>query len=96
MTKTKNKHWTLYILRLEEQKYYVGITSQTPERRLYEHQHDIRAANWTRKYKPVKIIYTDSLGSIAKATAEKRENKMVRACIKNTASTPYAAAILSQ
>jgi predicted GIY-YIG superfamily endonuclease len=32
------KKWWLYVLKLERGKYYVGITSKTPERRFYEHK----------------------------------------------------------
>jgi len=30
------KNWWVYVLRLEEGKYYVRITSQTPEIRMHE------------------------------------------------------------
>jgi predicted GIY-YIG superfamily endonuclease len=76
-TATK-KHWWLYVLELEQGKYYVGITSKTPEERSWEHQHKVRAAYWTMKYPPLKIIHTEDLGSVTKQDAEKRENTVVR------------------
>lgn len=76
------KNWWVYVLRLEEGKYYVGITSQTPEIRMQEHLQHIRGANWTRKYPPTEIIYQENLGVITKAEAEAVENIAVRKYIK--------------
>ena len=72
------KQWYLYVLKLEKDKYYVGITSQTVEKRFNEHKTGIRAANWTKKYKPVQIIHSRQLGVMNKADAEAIENKTVR------------------
>ena len=71
-------HWWLYVLRLEDRKWYVGITSKTPEIRMQEHLNGVRTAYWTAKHKPVEIIYREDLGYIVKEEAEKRENKYVR------------------
>jgi len=76
------KHWTLYVLRLQDGKFYVGITSKTPEKRMQEHLNGVRVAYWTAKHKPLEIIHTEDLGVIEKSKAEKRENKMVRALMK--------------
>lgn len=78
----KISHWHLYLLKLQDGKYYVGITSRTPEIRMNEHLNGIRVAYWTAKYKPLEIIYTEDLGSITRRQAEKRENNMVRACMR--------------
>ena len=72
------KQWYLYVLKLEKDKYYVGITSQTVEKRFNEHKTGIRAANWTKKYKPVEIVHSRMLGVITKQDAEVIENKAVR------------------
>jgi len=83
MIKNNSKmHWWLYILRLEDGKFYVGITSKTPEIRMQEHLNGVRVAYWTAKHKPLEIIHTEDLGLIEKSKAEKRENKMVRALMK--------------
>lgn len=76
------RHWWLYVLRLEDSKYYVGITSKTPEVRMKEHQDGVRAAYWTAKHKPTEIIYREDLGIATQTQAEKRENKIVRAYMK--------------
>lgn len=75
-------HWWLYVLRLQDGKFYVGITSKTPEIRMQEHLNGVRAAYWTAKHKPLEIIHSEDLGVVEKSKAEKRENKMVRALMK--------------
>ena len=47
-----------------------------------EHLNGTRTAYWTAKHKPLEIIYAEDLGNITRRQAEKRENKMVRACMK--------------
>ena len=79
VNRNNNKRWQLYVLRLEDGKFYVGITSKTPEIRMQEHLHGVRAAYWTAKHKPLEIIHQEDLGIVEKSKAEKRENKMVRA-----------------
>ncbi len=72
------KHYWLYVLKLTSNKYYVGITSKTPEIRFKEHSQGFNAAAWTRKYKPVSIHYQKDLGRILESKAESYENKVVR------------------
>lgn len=72
------KNWWLYVLKLEQGKYYVGITTKTPELRMKEHIDGIRAAYWTQKYKPIELFYTENLGHITKETAEYIENLITR------------------
>lgn len=43
------KRWNLYVLRLANNKYYVGITTKTPEERMQEHLQRIMGAAWTQK-----------------------------------------------
>ena len=76
------KGWHLYVLRLQDGKFYVGITSKTPEIRMQEHLKGVRVAYWTAKHKPLEIIYQEDLGIIEKFKAEKRENTMTRALMK--------------
>ena len=78
----KVSHWHLYILKLQDGKYYVGITAKTPQIRMNEHLNGVRTAYWTAKHKPIEIIHTEDLGRISARQAERRENKMVRACMK--------------
>ncbi|GAA4273732.1 GIY-YIG nuclease family protein [Aquimarina gracilis] len=48
--------WFVYVLLLENDKYYIGITTEIG-RRFEEHQgQDYQGANWCKKYKPIKVI----------------------------------------
>jgi len=68
------RNWWLYVLKLEQGKYYVGITSQTPEIRMQEHINHVRAAYWTMKYRPIALLHSEDLGKITKEAAERIES----------------------
>ena len=76
------KHYWLYVLKLEHGKYYVGITSKTPEIRFRQHVKGTMGAAWTRKHKPQRILDRKDLGFTTFAKAESYENKVVRKYIK--------------
>lgn len=76
------KHYWLYVLKLEQGKYYVGITSRTPEARFKEHVNGFYAAEWTKVYKPIKIDQTVDLGVTTIEKTEDYENKVTRKYIK--------------
>lgn len=78
----EKKHWHLYVLKLEQGKFYVGITSKTVERRMQEHRRGYSGAAWTRKYKPLNVYYSKDLGVISESRAEAFENKVVREYIQ--------------
>lgn len=82
MTFETKRRWWLYILQLENNKWYVGITSKTPEERFVEHKLGKRAAYWTMKHKPVAIELVEDLGVVSKEHAEKYENKITRELMK--------------
>lgn len=75
------KHWTLYILLLSEGKYYVGITSQTPEKRFREHLSS-RKTYWTEKYPPIKILQTVDLGDLDFEAAKAYEDRVTQKMMK--------------
>lgn len=72
------KHFWLYILKLEQGKYYVGITTKTPEERMQEHIFGYPGARWTKRYKPIALHYTQDLGMKTLQEAEAYENNVVR------------------
>lgn len=82
MNNTNYVRWWLYILRLENGKWYVGITSKTPDERFTEHALGKRAAFWTMKYKPIEIELVEDLGIVSKDHAEKYENQITRQLMK--------------
>lgn len=80
-SKDPSKNWHLYVLKLEQGKYYVGITSQSPEKRFNEHLHG-RKSYWTEKYPPLEIIQTVDLGGLDLEAAKEYENKVTRKYMK--------------
>jgi predicted GIY-YIG superfamily endonuclease len=78
----ETKHFWLYVLALEQGKYYVGITSKTPEIRFKQHQKGFAGASWTKQYKPLSVIDSKDLGLIGVEEAQNYENKVVRRYIK--------------
>ena len=78
----EKRRWWLYILKLDQDKWYVGITTKDPQERFLEHRHHKRAAYWTMKYKPLEIVLTEDLGIVSKEHAEKYENKITRSLMK--------------
>lgn len=77
MPNLNGKHWTLYVLRLEQKKWYVGITSQTPEARFREHRSG-RKSYWTEEYPPIEIADTRYLGDLNLEEARAYEEKVTR------------------
>lgn len=82
MTEEPHKRWWLYVLKLESNKWYVGITSKSPEERFMEHKLGKRAAYWTMRYKPIEIELIEDLGLVSKIHAEQYENKITRSLMK--------------
>jgi predicted GIY-YIG superfamily endonuclease len=75
---SNKKHWHLYVLRLEDDKYYVGITSKTVEHRFMQHKNGFAGAAWTKEHKPISILDSRDLGYVTKDEAEYYENIVVR------------------
>jgi predicted GIY-YIG superfamily endonuclease len=76
------KQFTLYLLKLEHSKYYVGITTYTAEERMQQHIDGVRPANWTREHKPLELLVKTNLGIITEDEAKAIENKATRKYIK--------------
>ena len=76
------KHYKLYVLRLEQDKYYIGITTQTVEARFEEHLKGSRSSYWTTKFKPLEVIDAEDLGMITKMQAEEIEDKVTIECMQ--------------
>ena len=62
-------NWILYILKCKDSSLYTGITTDL-EKRLKRHNEG-RACKYTKKRKPVKLIYKEVCAS--ESTARKRE-----------------------
>lgn len=62
------------MLKLENDKWYVGITTKPPQERFEEHRSNIRAAAWVRLHRPIELSSSKSLGRISSQLAKRREN----------------------
>src|SRR3990170_8837053 len=60
----------VYILELENQKYYVGQTNN-PQVRIEQHQHG-EGSTWTLKHKPIKVL------SVVQSTSPFDENNTTK------------------
>lgn len=77
-----HKHWKLYILKLEQDKWYVGITSQSVEKRFHQHKSGFAGAKWTKVYNPIKIHDVKDLGVCDIERAQKYEGRVTREYMK--------------
>ncbi len=66
------RYWTLYVLRLENGNYYVGITAVTALQRFRKHKSG-KGAVWTKLNPPIEIIHEESLGYLYESQAVKLE-----------------------
>ena len=70
----KKRRYSLYILKLEQGKYYIGITTfANPYRRIEQHQRGYFSSQWTKKYKPIQTLEVRSLGELTQEKAEHAE-----------------------
>ena len=69
---SKQNKWFLYVLLCADGSYYTGVTTDT-SRRLYEHNHSQRGAKYTRRRRPVNLIYSVSCAN--RSEAQKAEYK---------------------
>jgi len=63
--------WILYILYCDNKCYYIGITTDLSNR-LYQHQNKI--SFYTKRFKKIKLVYTEKYRF--KVDAEKRERQI--------------------
>jgi len=76
------RHWHLYVLKLEDSKYYVGITSKSVEERYEEHIRGFGGAAWTRLHKPLGVHDQRDLGFISEKRAKNFEDRVTRKYIR--------------
>ena len=61
--------WMVYILECADNSYYTGITTDL-QRRLTEHNGDIKGARYTRMRRPVKLVFQQSFENRSQATRQ--------------------------
>lgn len=84
---------TLYILKCEYSKYYVGTTTNL-DRRIAEHFNGSGSA-WTSKYKPLQTIFTQAMHGIHDEN-NTTKNYMKKYGIDNVRGGAYANVVLSE
>ena len=67
-------HWFLYLLELEGGHYYVGITTN-PQRRMEQHSSG-KGANFTGRFKPLKMLTYKYIGKCTQREAERYEDAL--------------------
>lgn len=72
----KMRYYTLYALLLENDYYYVGMTSYKDPMRRFQQHLDGKGAKWTKLHKPLRIIETRYLGYISESECARLETDM--------------------
>lgn len=68
-----NKLWFVYAIECENSSVYIGQTKDVINR---WHQHlSGKGAEWTKKYKPVRLFYIEYLCSLKEAMSREKELK---------------------
>jgi predicted GIY-YIG superfamily endonuclease len=62
------RNWTLYVLLLKNNKYYVGITAQKVKSRYEQHASGM-GAKWTRLHPPIGILEYEKIGRMTESEA---------------------------
>ena len=74
---SQNKHWWLYVLKLEDNKWYVGISTNV-DKRFHQHKKGFAGAAWTKKYKPIALHDKQDLGFCEIERAQLYEGRVTR------------------
>ena len=69
----KNQDWFVYILQCSDKTLYTGVTTDI-ERRIEEHNTGNKGAKYTAARRPVKLVYSEQLGS--RSEAQQREHQI--------------------
>lgn len=70
----ENKPFILYVLQLENNNWYIGITRNLDRR--YKRHYKGKGAMWTKRHKPIAIYYTKQLDTTSEAEASYYEDEL--------------------
>lgn len=73
--------WHVYVLKLQKDKWYVGVTRKDPEVMLNEHKAG-KGTAWTKKYKPVSLAFKRDMGELPAERAEMLVDRAMRKYVK--------------
>ena len=71
----RHYYW-LYVLYLQDDKYYVGMTAKSNPLYRIDNHGDILGALWTYDHKPIKILEIIDVGKVTREQAERMENDL--------------------
>lgn len=64
----------MYIVRCNDGSYYTGSTVIDVEARVWEHNHDDeKGANYTRKHRPVRLVYAEEFSRVEDAFMREKQ-----------------------
>lgn len=70
------KHYWLYVLKLNQGKYYVGTTAlKDPQKRIQQHRLGYYSAQWVKKYGYKSTFDIVDIGYLNRDEVRKRENR---------------------
>lgn len=73
MGSDRHRFWILYVLELEDDCYYVGITAYSRIDKRYEQHRAGKGARWTQLHKPRTVLWTKRLGYMSEREAVRIE-----------------------
>jgi predicted GIY-YIG superfamily endonuclease len=77
------KHYWVYVLELNDNKYYVGLTTQwNAEKRIDQHKTGFFSAQWVKKHGYKKTLQIHDLGITTRVEAQPVEDILTRDLIK--------------
>lgn len=75
----KKKHYWIYVLELNNQKYYVGLTTQrNAVGRIDQHKNGFYSAQWVKKYGYKSTLQVHDLGLTSEGEAKRTEDILTR------------------
>ncbi len=100
MTKDKEHHWFVYMLRCNDNTFYTGITTNL-QRRLNEHNSSTSTTRYTRARQPVTLVYTEPAKDRSTAASReyqikkmpRKEKEQLLSTVGKTNSSIYASQI---
>jgi predicted GIY-YIG superfamily endonuclease len=80
------KHYWLYALKLNDDKYYVGMTAKkNPYDRILQHgnlDENSYSATWTKLHTPLEVLEIRDIGDVTKSQAKELEQQLTQAYMK--------------
>ena len=71
-----DSNWRVYVLKLEEEKFYIGVTVDVKSRFQEHVQGDKKGSSWTSQYKPIEVIEVIDPGTRILKEAMKVEDRI--------------------